>query len=38
MFYNDIIGLHLFLFSQYIPKKYKPMFYSNSNGDKNYVI
>jgi hypothetical protein len=31
-------GPHLFLFSKYIPPKNCPMFYSLSNGDKNYVI
>jgi len=39
MFYNDIMGSHLFLFFQDISStKNSPMFYSNSNGDKNYVI
>ncbi len=29
---------NLFLFSKDIHKKNGPMFYSNSNDDKNYVI
>ncbi len=35
MFYNP---LPLFLFFKDIKKETNPMFYSNSNGDKNYVI
>jgi hypothetical protein len=35
MFYNDD---HFLLFSKDVKKENNPMLYSNSNGDKNYVI
>jgi hypothetical protein len=35
MLYNDD---HLLLFSKAVEKENKPIFYSNSNGDKNYMI
>jgi hypothetical protein len=35
----NVLQCHLFfLFPKDIHKKNSPMFYSNSNGDKNYVI
>ncbi len=37
MFYNDTMDPCL-LFGQRFINKNSPMFYSNSNGDKNYVI
>jgi hypothetical protein len=36
--FNVLQSSFLFLFSKDVHKKKTPMFYSNSNSDKNYVI